>query len=727
MAGESLEPMSMSPRRTPAQLGNAVVLWAMSPRGRVVLGIAFFVVVMMGLAGGKGGETLSASYQSISQSYHLPSWRPHLPHLPQIFESPLKPSNTTLEIENGEIEHVPAQLTKQTPSFHLLMPSLDDSPEFCKTTLSAMLLGYPPPTVINLFQSFNSQMEREKERLQSTLSYLNNTRLVKDQDLVLVVDGHDTWFQLPPEVIIKQYQNVLNAANKRLRDEFGLDGRGEQRFNQTIVFGAEKSCEGEDMGCKYVPESPLPSNIYGKETGEKTELTPAKYLDAGMLMGPAKDLKVLYEAAVKKFEDEHAQSATVQSVFATMFGEQQLSRKAAGPGEKPDATTADAKTNKDAETTPKSDSSRWLDWFGGQAAEPLPSSTRRTTTPLNDNVEENDTPNPTALDPHRDYDFAIGLDYHYQLFQPFLYCAPDELAALVHDNSTDLALFHHPDTPTPPLSLPNALLSAKPPFWTPDLSKNNPSPNSRPAYIDKLAPNEKLDRMRARDTQWAEVPLVQNTYTGSTPAVLHLNQPVRVASRRRRADSHPPRRIPSAQAHSAPSASITWSSLWYSTHERALLRSYFRTPQSALGFHAAATGGDRLWDQRGGRGGVWTAKEEMWMPWGEVDGVCGSLQQVTEVFGDGRGVWLHEGDEDAEGERRKSEEELREKIEEERKKEEERKQKEDMERAKKEEEDARRKKEEERKKIEDERKKQQQQQEQGQGEQESRVGRRWWG
>jgi predicted nuclease with TOPRIM domain len=36
------------------------------------------------------------------------------------------------------------------------------------------------------------------------------------------------------------------------------------------------------------------------------------------------------------------------------------------------------------------------------------------------------------------------------------------------------------------------------------------------------------------------------------------------------------------------------------------------------------------------------------LPWGEVDGVCGTLPQLKEVFQDGKGVWLHELDEDSE-------------------------------------------------------------------------------
>lgn len=537
---------------------------------------------------------------------------------------------------------MPSHLNKATPNFHLLMPSQDVTPEFCKTTLSAMMLNYPPPTIINLYQDYANKAEKEGEKLQSILSYLTNGRLVNDEDVLLITDGRDTWFQLPSEVIIRQYQIVLDDANKRLAEKYG------EKYTQTIVFGAEKTCEGEDLACKYVPQSMLPDDIYGTRTGKVLELTPARYLDSAMLMGPAKDMRMLFEAAVKKFEDKESQSATVQSVMATIFGEQQLARDIARKKSK------------------KPIASKWLDWFGGSAAEPVP--------------EDEDLTAHVTLQEGKQYEFSIGLDYTHTLFQPLLHCAEDELVPLVHDNSTDLSQFHHADTPTPALSIPTALENAKPPFWTPDLSKHNPSPNEKPAYIDRLEVDKDLDNLKPRDTPWSELELVQNTYTGAIPAILHVDNRRAPPNSRTVQDA----RIPDPRAHQAASANITWTSLWYSGYERALLRKYLRTPQSPIGYHTAAVGGDRLWDQRGGRGGVWTEKEALWLPWGEVDGVCGTVKEVTEVFGDSKGIWLHEGQDDAEKERLKEEAELRAKIEEAKKKEEEERERERKEKEQKE-------------------------------------------
>lgn len=480
-----------------------------------------------------------------------------------------------------------------------------------------MMLNYPPPTIINLYQNIKEKADREKARLKSILSYLKNGKLVHDEDLLLIVDGQDTWFQLPSEVMIRQYENVLDDANQRIGDKYG------GKFSQTIVFGAQKTCVGEDVACTKMPESMLPDDIYGEATGNSTDVTPARYLDSSMLIGPAKDLKALYEAAVKVFESKSSQSATVQSVMATVFGEQEMARN--------------TQVKKEARPI----TSKWLDYFGGSAAEPT--SRKR---------EESAA---VTLQAGRQYEFSIGLDYTHSLFQPLAHTAEDELVAINHDDSTDLLSYHHEGTPTPLLSIPTALQQAKPPFWTPDLSNNNPSPNKRPAHIDKLVFNKGLDNLKPRDTPWTKLDLVQNTYTSAISAAFHVNN-----------------RDPAAQTSTSSSANITWTSLWYSGYERALLRKYFRNQQSPIGYHNAATGGDRRWDQRGGRGGVWTEREALWLPWGEVDGVCGTFDQITKVFDDGKSVWLHENDPNAEAERKKEEQELKDMIEEAKKKEAER-------------------------------------------------------
>ncbi|KAJ4295185.1 hypothetical protein N0V90_007195 [Kalmusia sp. IMI 367209] len=557
------------------------------------------------MAGAKRSQTISTSYQTISSNYHhLSSWRPHLPHLPaSISTSFRKPSSTALKLENGTISHVPSNLQKSSPNLHLVLSSLEHDLDFCKTTMSAMVMNYPPPTIVNGFGRVG-KAEWEREKLQSVLVYLEDARVVKDEDLILLVDGRDTWFHLPSEVMVRQYMTVVEDANRRLHNMYG------KQFSETIIFGARKTCEGNDMACKQMPPSVLPNNTYGEQQEAKTELVPARFLDADMLMGPVKDLRKLYRVAAEILEEDRTRSVTVQSVMSKIFGEQMLARAMNRKAKWPIAS--------------KLVNHLTVALAGIKGAERIANVT---------------------VEPDRRNEFSVGLDYTHALFQPLTDCADNELVQITRSNQSEPS-----QAPEPPLDLPVAFQNATGPFWAPDFTKNDPSPNEKPAYIDKLEFKYELDKLKHRDTPWTDIPFVRNTYTGAIPATLH------VTYRHRSASTSPEERNMLLGSTPSHSANVTWTSLWYSGYERALLRRYFRTPQSPIGYHNAAVGGDLLWDQRGGRGGVWTAESGLWLPWGEVDGVCGTYDILKDVFGDKKGVWFHE-DEDGGGRKGREEEE----------------------------------------------------------------------
>ncbi|KAJ4983921.1 hypothetical protein SVAN01_10607 [Stagonosporopsis vannaccii] len=606
MASEGLLPMPMSPRQSPTAVGGAAVQWLCSRRGRTLLLSAMILTFILGLTGVRHSEAITERYHAFSEH----QWRPYLPKLPKLTKTPFKaPSNTTLQLENGEIDHLPPKLEKSTPNFHLLMSSDTDSDAFCKSTLSAMLLNYPPPTAVTIGQNFASPGRKEREILYGIREYLHNERLVHDEDLLLFVDGQDTWFQLPSDVMIKQYEAVVEYANARLLTKYGVDENKRQKFNQTIVFGAEKVCGGGVAACNSAPESPLPRNIYdANEQASSEEDLPARNLNSRVVMGPAKDLKVLFGAALKNFEEDISEKQTMQSVLADIFGEQQLGR---------DTALIES----------KSATSMLREWVGKTTEDHVAAERRLEAANATISVE-------------KQHEYSIGLDYTHSLFQPLLHTRMDEVSPLKHDNSTDLAAARHPGTITPHLSLPPTLLSSKLPFWSPNLYLHNPSPETnKPAYIDKLDFDFDLDRLPDRHTPWSSMPLIQNTYTGAIPALL-LSKTSGISS-----------------------AQVSFNDLWFAPHKRALLRQYFRTPQSPNGYHNSLVGGDRFWDQRGGRGGIWTSKQT-WMPWGEVDGVCGTLAHLKQVFDDGKGVWMHELDFDNEGQRIRDEDEYKKKVEE---------------------------------------------------------------
>lgn len=561
----------------------------------LLLSLVVFTI-MLALTGVRHSDTITEKYHALSEY----QWRPFASSPAKPAYPPFKtPSNTTLKLENGEIDHLPPKLVKTTPNFHLLMRSEKDSDAFCKSTLSAMLLNYPPPTAVTIGRTFVRPGRRERQILAEIHEYLHNEKLVHDKDLLLIVDGQDTWFQLPSDAIIKQYEAVVENANARLLKRYGVDKSKRQKFNQTIVFGAEKVCEGDTAACYASPESILPHDIYGSvDEVTRPEDLPARYLNAKVAMGPAEDLKVLFDAALKRSEQDISEKQTMQSILTAMFGDQQLRR---------DATLVES----------RSTASRLREWVGPPSKDHASAKRRlgsAKTTVMNDRQRE----------------YSIGLDYTHTLFQPLLHTRMDEIIPLRHGNLSDLAKFRHHKTLTPQLKLPSSLLSSKLPFWSPNLFLHNPSPETNmPAYIDRLEYDFDLDRLPDRHTPWSNVSLVQNTYTGAIPALIL--------------------RVPEAVDHTE--TKISFNNLWFAPWRRALLRQYFRTRQSPNGYHNSAVGGDRFWDQRGGRGGIWTSKEQTWLPWGEVDGVCGTLAHMRQVFDDKRGVWMHELEEDNEGQR----------------------------------------------------------------------------
>jgi hypothetical protein len=508
--------------------------------------------------------------------------------------------------------------------------------------MSAMIMNYPPPTIVSPFVDLSKKADWEKEKLKGVLTYLEDKRVVKDNDLVMLVDGRDTWFQLPSELMIRQYLNVVADANRRVKKEYG------EPFSQTIVFGAKKTCEGDDVACRHMPSSILPRDTYhtGEGMKETEELVPAKYLDAETLMGPVKDLRPLFQTALLVLEEGKSQYRTVQSVMKTLFGEQILARHIYKKQNRPAAL-------------------KMYDHIFGA----LKSS------------KDQDKINNVTLAENRQYEFSIGLDYTHALFQPLMECAEGELLATDRNNDTEPTQKHRPQMLHISPDLPPAFINAIGPFWRPDDSNQDPSPNEKSAYIDKLEYKYGLDKLPPRDTSWTNISLIQNTYTGVVPATFRATQ--RSHSPESEQASQP--RDENLANEDLHNANVAWTSLWYAGYERALLRRYFRTPQSPMGYHTAAVGGDLLWDQRGGRGGVWTADGNLWLPWGEVDGVCGTYELISNVFGDKKGVWLHE-DEEGGGKSGRDWEvaELRKRIEEERKKDEEWMQKMEEERLEKE-------------------------------------------
>ncbi|KAI9783977.1 MAG: hypothetical protein M1839_002922 [Geoglossum umbratile] len=446
---------------------------------------------------------------------------------------------------------------KTKPSFHLLIPASETNPNLCKTLLSAFILNYPPPTLINFNKTFDGNNWDKGSRtgkIRGVWDHLAKMEHNKDEDLVLVIDGYDVWFQLPPEVMIERYYRAIRDANKWLKSRYGMVTSGRERFTEAVVYAADKLCWPnlkEGPACRSIPESTLPENAWGPGTDEG-RLNRPRFLNSGNVIGPVAAMKAVYGAAVMKVEDRGRGTVGDQFVFSEIFGEQQYQREV--------VRQANRRT-----------SDRLQEWLAhklglGKA-------------PKSDGVKANDM----VVVEGQGYEFGIGLDYEAAMFQTMAH-SHDDVEYLIYNNTACLPAVLE-ETPTANQhvrTLPDDILSLRPPFPTAQetFETNTTTP------LPPLPPLPNLT--------WTDLPLATNLYTPSIPALLHFN---------------------GAKSY----LRDWWPRMWYHEHARALLQSYMRSAEGPAAARAAGAGGHTWWDLRGGKGGAWTDRG-VWMAWRDICG-----------------------------------------------------------------------------------------------------------
>ena len=503
-------------------------------------------------------------------------------------------------------------LSKTNPAFHLLIPASESNPDLCKTLLSSFLLGYPSPTLANygkLFDGAEWDKGTHAGKIRGVYDFLNNKKEVKDDDLVLIVDGFDVWFQLPPEVLIRRYHAMVSEVNDRLRWRYGTvtDGKPGDgtalvpRYTQSVFFGADKICwpnPPEDPACAAVPYSILPKDVYGPLTDKDHEAfrNRPRYLNSGTVIGPVADVRAIYEYAVQKVEQKGRGMIGDQFVLAEIFGEQEFQRES---------------NRRSSQST----GGRFYDWLSNTLG--------TSESPLSANITIN---NMTTVSGQR-YEYGMGLDYESRLFQTMTHSA-DDVEFIVYNSSAFLSSIQaaHPSLHGLPFFLPTDIQQLKPPFSfaSPGDQLVNLE-DSKDAILLPYSPNldhlpgqpedpDDLDSEGEQAPTWRTTPLATNIYAASIPPLLHINGDKSLLE-------------------------TWWPKLWHHPYSRALLRAFIRSTQGKTAAMAAARGGQTWWDSRGGRGGVWTDRGE-WLAWGEVCKGC-----EDEVFMDGKGVWgREEGD-----------------------------------------------------------------------------------
>ncbi|PYH32880.1 glycosyltransferase domain-containing protein [Aspergillus neoniger CBS 115656] len=528
-----------------------------------------------------------SSQPHVSYWLRYPSYPPSRERpedLPIVFTSP------------GHVLHrndsLPHNLQKSTPSFHLLIPASQKSASLCRTLTSSMILNYPPPTLISYGKSpptGHTDYAAMVDRIAGIYNYLAYNPQIKDEDLVLIVDSQDVFFQLPPEVLIQRFQNLLRENNEKLLRKYGTvtvdrpyrTGSQEtiQKYSQRVLFAASKECFPGltlDAGCVTVPESSLPPDAYGWKTDihPQGHLNRPRWLKPGAVVGQAADLKLIY-AEVLRFVHQHRNARGDYLAMTQMFGRQEYVR----------------------ELERRDSANGFMEWLYTLIGISDASNITGATQP--------------RLESGTRYEYGIGVDYESRLFFNMRNAKMD--VEWLHYNNvtkTSAVQMQHGVPREKRLLIPSDI--------TPE-SLGNPFIQLKFGKDDWLNPpfNETLDKLpNPRNHTWHNLPLMTNIHSASVPALLHVDGDHSVLDK-------------------------WWSEMWYQPWARALLRKYMRTPNGFDAAQSSLLGGQEWWDMRGGRGGLWTDKGE-WLAYTEV---CGSYDK--ELFDDDFGPFGKESGEDA--------------------------------------------------------------------------------
>ncbi|KAK6396776.1 hypothetical protein LTR65_008674 [Meristemomyces frigidus] len=232
-----------------------------------------------------------------------------------------------------------------------------------------------------------------------------------DDHTVLLLDGPYSWFQLRPEVLLSRYHSILEKANERLVKGFDRRAVTEGGMKQSVVFSGQRCRSGPSDQVSCVRSS----------VSKRSDTNPHS-LDIGSIIGPAKDLRAIFDRAAAKLE--HSTNAVdAQSVFDDIFNQQQIRREA---------------IRQQSWSVPKRTWSSLAEMVGLGG------------TVLDSNIDSN-------IDVDETYEFGISVD------------AANELGLSVNGNVDNIEWIQHSSASglrDSPSSLPTDIAESMPPFWT---------------------------------------------------------------------------------------------------------------------------------------------------------------------------------------------------------------------------------------------------------------------
>ena len=213
----------------------------------------------------------------------------------------------------------------------MLIPATSTNHHLCQLMTSAAILGYPAPVLINWGGAEDADdYVQHLAKVEGVLDYVESLPEEQQDELVYMMDGFDAWFQLPPDIMIKRYYDVVDFAQAHNTKLYGSAAVSKYNIKDTVLFGPDKLCwpgDGRRAACWAVPESWMGELSFGPDTDHGIiEHNRARWLNSGTIMGPAREIRDVFAATLKKIHDHHTTDSD-QFYFANVWADQSYGRR----------------------------------------------------------------------------------------------------------------------------------------------------------------------------------------------------------------------------------------------------------------------------------------------------------------------------------------------------------------------------------------------------------------
>jgi hypothetical protein len=219
---------------------------------------------------------------------------------------------------------------------HLIVPVTSPAFRLCQTLLSMVSLGWPAPIFIgwNIKPADGNAGGKVSHlfKVTSTLAYLQKLPEEQDDDLVLLVDAYDIWFQLRPEVFLARYFAVKEDANRRIAAELGRATVERYGLKNTVLFNVDKGVWPPIDVATDLWWLPKPDIDFGPYTDirDLNDNIP-RWVNSGSIIGPVKDVRRVFDAARKRIQRDFSSThpewrGADQGYFSSVFADQEYAR-----------------------------------------------------------------------------------------------------------------------------------------------------------------------------------------------------------------------------------------------------------------------------------------------------------------------------------------------------------------------------------------------------------------